>query len=129
MNDPITSKIIAAAFKVHNTLGFGFLEKVYENALRIELLKQGLSVVQQAPLSVFYENEMVGDFHTDLLVEGCIIVELKSVRKLVEEHEVQLVNYLTATKTDIGLLLNFGPTKVEVKRKYRLYCSEDTVEE
>jgi len=121
MNDPLTAKIIAAAYKVHNTLGFGFLEKVYENAMRVELSKGGLKVVQQAPLTVFYEDEIVGEFQTDLWVEAAVIVELKSVRHLVEEHEVQLVNYLTATKTDVGLLLNFGPNGVEVKRKYRLY--------
>ena len=121
MNDPITSKIIAAAYKVHNTLGFGFLEKVYENAMRIELLNNGLTVVQQSPLTVFYKDEVVGEFQTDLWVAGQVIVELKSVRQLAEEHEVQLVNYLTATKTEVGLLLNFGPTGVDVKRKYRIY--------
>ena len=121
MNDPITSKIIAAAYKVHNTLGFGFLEKVYENAMRIELLKNGLTVLQQSPLTVFYEDEVVGEFQTDLWVAGQVIVELKSVRQLAEEHEVQLVNYLTATKTEVGLLLNFGPTGVDIKRKYRTY--------
>ena len=121
MNDPITSKIIAAAYKVHNTLGFGFLEKVYENAMRIELLKNGLTVLQQSPLTVFYEDEVVGDFQTDLWIAGQVIVELKSVRQLAEEHEVQLVNYLTATKTEVGLLLNFGPTGVDIKRKYRTY--------
>ena len=121
MNDPITSKIIAAAYKVHNTLGFGFLEKVYENAMRIELLKNGLTVLQQSPLTVFYEDEVVGEFQTDLWIAGQVIVELKSVRQLAEEHEVQLVNYLTATKTEVGLLLNFGPTGVDIKRKYRTY--------
>ncbi len=121
MNDPITSKIIAAAYKVHNTLGFGFLEKVYENAMRIELSKNRLTVVQQSPLTVFYEDEVVGEYQTDLWVANQVIVELKSVRQLAEEHEVQLVNYLTATKTEVGLLLNFGPTGVDVKRKYRMY--------
>lgn len=121
MNDSITSKIIAAAYKVHNTLGFGFFEKVYENAMCIALLEQGLSVVQQSPLTVYYEEAVVGEYLIDLWVANQIIVELKSVRNLVEEHEVQLVNYLTATKTDIGLLINFGPNKVEIKRKYRHY--------
>lgn len=121
MNDPLTAKIIAVAYKVHNTLGFRFLGKVYENAMRVELSKSGLKVVQQAPLTVFYEDEVVGEFQADLWVEASVIVELKSVRHLAEEHEVQLVNYLTATKTDVGLLLNFGPNGVEVKRKYRLY--------
>lgn len=124
MNDAVTSKIIAAAFKVHNSLGFGFLEKVYENAMRIELCKSGLVVVQQSALTVFYDNQVVGEYQTDLWVADQVIVELKSVRHLAEEHEVQLVNYLTATQTDVGLLLNFGPTKVDVKRKYRLYLQK-----
>lgn len=121
MNDPITSKIIAAAYKVHNTLGFGFVEKVYENAMVIELPKHSLAVVQQAPLIVYYDEQVVGEFNTDLWVANQVIVELKSVRHLIEEHEVQLVNYLTATKTDVGLLLNFGPSGVDIKRKYRHY--------
>jgi len=129
MNDPITSKIIAAAYKVHNTLGFGFWEKVYENAMCIELKKNGLTVVQQGSLTVFYDEHIVGSFQMDLLVADQIIVELKSVRQLVEEHEVQLVNYLTATKTDVGLLINFGPSKVDIKRKYRLFQQKDSVEE
>jgi len=121
MHDPITSKIIAAAYKVHNKLGFGFLEKVYENAMFIELLKQKLPVIRQAPLHVIYEQEIVGEFQVDLWVDNQIIVELKSVRQLLESHEVQLVNYLAATQTEVGLLLNFGPTGVEVKRKHRTY--------
>ena len=126
MIDPITSRIIAAAYKVHNSLGFGFLEKVYENAMRIELCKSGLIVAQQSALTVFYDNQIVGEYQTDLWVAEQVIVELKSVRRLIEEHEVQLVNYLTATKTDVGLLLNFGPTKVDVKRKYRLYLQKSS---
>lgn len=129
MNDLITSKIIAAAYKVHNTLGFGYSEKVYENAMYIELKKNGLTVVQQGSLTVFYEEHVVGEFQTDLWVAGQVIVELKSVRHLVAEHEVQLVNYLTATKTDIGLLINFGPTKVDIKRKYRLFQPKGSAEE
>jgi GxxExxY protein len=129
MNDQITSKIISAAYKVHSTLGFGFLEKVYENAMRIELLKNGFSVIQQSQLVVYYEQEVVGEYQTDLWVANQIIVELKSVRNLAEEHEVQLVNYLTATKKEVGLLLNFGPSKVEVKRKYRLYLPKGSAED
>ncbi len=121
MNDPVTSKIIAAAYKVFNTLGFGFFEKIYENSMIIELPKHEVFAVQQMPLSVYYEEQVVGDFAMDLVVNKQIIVELKSVRRLLEEHEVQLVNYLTATKLDVGLLINFGPNGVEVKRKYRLY--------
>jgi GxxExxY protein len=114
----LTGQIIGCAFKVHGTLGAGFAEKVYENALRIELIKEGLRVRQQAPIRVLYEGQVVGDYYADLWVEDRIIVELKAVQRLAQVHEVQLVNYLTATGTDIGLLLNFGES-VDVKRKYR----------
>ena len=116
----LTKTIIGCAFKVHNTLGHGFLEKVYENALRIELAKQGLEVKQQEPIKVYYEGQVVGDYYADLWIEDRVIVELKAVRALSKAHEVQLVNYLTATGVDTGLLLNFGPS-VEVKRKFREY--------
>ena len=119
-DDQITEIIIGCAYDVHNKLGSGFLEKVYENALLIELRKRGLAVRQQEPIKVFYEGEVVGDYFADLWVENWIIVELKAVRSLTQEHEVQLVNYLTATQTDSGLLLNFG-SSVDVKRKYREY--------
>ena len=126
MNDnDLTHKIIGAAYKVHNQLGAGFLEKVYENALRIELTKQGLRVQQQAPIAVFYEGESVGDYYADLWVEERIIVELKAVQSLTKEHDVQLVNYLTATGLDTGLLLNFA-SSVQVKRKFRQYRPKNT---
>lgn len=96
----------------------GFLEKVYENKLRIELEKTGLQVTQQAPIIVHYEGHVVGDYVADLLVEYELIVELNAIRALSKEHEAQLVSYLAATKKDMGLLINFGPS-VQVKRKYR----------
>ncbi len=114
--------IIASAFKVFNTLGSGYLEKVYENALRIELKKQGFSVEQQYPIPVYYEDEMVGDFFADLLVNDNLIIELKAVENLHSKHEAQLVNYLTATGIEVGLLINFG-SSVVVKRKYRDYTA------
>ena len=117
-DDKLTHKIIGAAYKVHNQLGAGFLEKVYENTLRLELNKQGLAVEQQVPIAVYYENEIVGDYYADLWVEKRIIVEIKAIRSLAKEHEVQLVNYLAAIGLDTGLLLNFGPS-VQVKRKFR----------
>jgi len=120
MNDQLTHEIIAAAYKVHNTLGFGFLEKVYENAMMIELRKRGISAVQQLPVTVFYEKEIVGDYKADIFVEGRIIVELKSNAHLIDIDEVQLVNYLKGTEKPYGLLINFGPSVV-VKRKYRDY--------
>lgn len=116
----ITEKNINCAFKVHNILGFGFLEKVYENALVIELAKESLKVKQQEPVKVYYRGEVVGEYCVDLLVENRIVVELKSVRTLIKEHEVQLVNYLNAAEIDFGLLINFG-TSVQVKRKFRKY--------
>jgi len=112
----ITEKIIGAAYEVHNVLGFGFLEKVYENALAIELKQQGLSVRQQQPVQVFYKGHLVGDYVADLIVEDKIIVELKAVKLLRKTHEVQLVNYLKATRIEVGLLLNFG-SSVKVTRK------------
>ena len=119
-DDDLTQKIIGCAYKVHNTLGPGFLEKVYENALRIELEKLGLRVKQQEPISVEYEGQVVGEYYADLWVDERVVVELKAAQALAKEHEVQLVNYLTATRIDLGLLLNFG-SSVQVKRKFREY--------
>jgi GxxExxY protein len=119
-DDELTEKIIGCAYIIHNKLGPGFLEKVYENALRIELQQAGLRVKQQEPISVFYDGQIVGEYYADLWVEERVIVELKAALALIKEHEVQLVNYLTATKVDLGLLLNFG-SSVQVKRKFRVY--------
>jgi GxxExxY protein len=119
-DDDLTKTIIGCAYKVHNTLGPGFLEKVYENALRIELEKLGLRVKQQEPINVSYEGQVVGEYYADLWVEERVVIELKALQTLVKQHEVQLVNYLAATNIDSGLLLNFGPS-VQVKRKFREY--------
>jgi GxxExxY protein len=104
----ITEKIIKAYFQVYNTLGFGFLEKVYENAMMIELDLMGIQVVQQPHIPVFYRSKTVGDYFGDLLVENKVVVELKAVKEINEDHEAQLVNYLRATELEVGLLLNFG---------------------
>jgi GxxExxY protein len=125
-DESLTETIIGCAFQVHNALGVGFLEKVYENALRIELSKRGLKVRQQEPITVYYDGQVVGEFYADLLVEDRVIIELKAVRSLDKAHEVQLVNYLTATGLDTGLLINFGPS-VQVKRKFRQYKSKNPV--
>ena len=114
----LTFKIIGCAFAVHNALGYGFLEKVYENALRIELENAGYHVQQQVPINVTYAGKIVVEYFADLLVEGRVIVEITAVSKLVPQHEVQLVNYLTATGSEFGLLINFGMS-VEYKRKHR----------
>ena len=119
-DEALTQIIIGCAFKVHNTLGPGFLEQVYENAMCIELANQELHAKQQAPITVTYDGQIVGEYFADLWVEDCVIVELKAVQKLTKQHEVQLVNYLTATGVDTGLLLNFGDS-VQVKRKFRKY--------
>lgn len=118
-DEDLTGKIIASAYKVHHSLGAGFLESVYQKALAIELAKQGLSGVMEKKVPVFYEGELVGDFRADLVLEDRVIVEVKAVDKLAATHEVQLVNYLVATNTPIGLLINFGTQSVGIKRKYR----------
>jgi GxxExxY protein len=115
LHEELTNTIICAFFKVYNTLGHGFLEKVYENALVIELKKCGLSLTQQAGVRVFYEGEQVGDYFADIIVNGLVILELKAAEVLKNEHFAQLTNYLKATDMEVGLLLNFGK-KPEFKR-------------
>ena len=117
--ETLTKQIIGCAYTVYNEMGFGFLESVYEKCMVIELRKAGLHVETQKPQTVHYEGAVVGEFVCDLVVENEVIVELKSVKQLAQAHEVQLVNYLVATGTDVGLLINFGESKVEVKRKIR----------
>jgi GxxExxY protein len=112
----ITEKIIGSAFTVSNKLGAGFLEKVYENAMVIELTKNGLKVEQQKPLNVFYYNNLIGEYFADLYVEDEIIVELKAVKNIDEIHQAQILNYLKACNKKYGLIINFGKSKVEIKR-------------
>jgi GxxExxY protein len=112
----ITEKIINSFYTVYNILGYGFLEKVYENAMLIELRKAGLDVAPQAPIKVFYNDQIVGEYFADLIVGNSVIVELKATAKLSVKHEAQLLNYLKATRHEVGLLLNYGP-KPEFKRK------------
>ena len=104
----ITKKVLSAFYKVYNTLGYGFLEKVYENALFIELKSMGLHVEKQKRINVFYEKHEVGEYFADLVVAENVIIELKAAVSLCEEHEAQLINYLKATEIEVGLLLNFG---------------------
>ncbi|MEP6920352.1 MAG: GxxExxY protein [bacterium] len=124
--DDLTHKIIGCAYKVHNALGPGFLEKVYENSLRIELERLGLPVKQQEPINVTYDGQVVGEYFADLWVDQRVVIELKAVQMLVKRHEVQLVNCLAATGIDCGLLLNFG-SSVEVKRKFREYKPSESL--
>lgn len=104
----VTDKIIKAFYNVYNNLGYGFLEKVYENSMLIELSKLGLYCEKQKPIDVYYEGKKVGEYFADIIVENCVIIELKAAESLCEEHEFQLINYLKATEIEVGLLLNFG---------------------
>jgi GxxExxY protein len=115
----LTEKIIGCAYRVYNKMGFGFLESVYEKCMLIELRKAGLNAESQKPITVYYEEEIVGEFVADIIVNDTIILELKSVRQIINVHEVQLVNYLVATRKPVGLILNFGESKVDVKRKVK----------
>jgi len=112
----LTEKIIKIFYSVYNKLGYGFLEKVYENAMMIEFRREGIPVIPQSPIKVFYEGEIIGEYYADILVDNKVIVEIKAAKRLVEENEAQLLNYLKATDIEVGLLLNFG-TKPELKRK------------
>ncbi|MBT1071297.1 GxxExxY protein [Pelotalea chapellei] len=111
----LTDIIIGAFYTVYNTLGYGFLEKNYENALLIELRKQGLNVEQQKPLAVHYEGIVVGEYFADIVVNNSVIIELKAAEAVRKEHAAQLTNYLKATGIEVGLLFNFGPS-AEFKR-------------
>lgn len=115
LND-LSGRVIGSAFTVLNTLGAGFLEKVYENALAHELRKVGLAVTQQPGITVMYDGITVGDYFADLVVEDSLLVELKAVKMLDEAHRAQCVNYLKATGLRLGLLLNFGRPRLEIKR-------------
>ncbi len=115
----LTEKILGCAYRVYNEMGFGFLESVYEKCMLIELSKAGLNAESQKPITVYYEDEIVGEFVADIIVNDTIILELKSLRQVIKAHEVQLVNYLVATGKPAGLILNFGESKVDVKRKVK----------
>ena len=115
-HNEITEKIIHCFYKVYNHLGYGFLEKVYENAMVIELKNEKLIVKPQSPITVVYDGKIIGEYFADLLVEDKVIVEIKAAKALAIENEAQLLNYLKATKIEVGLLVNFGP-RPQIKRK------------
>jgi GxxExxY protein len=117
----LTQTIIGCAMAVHSTLGPGFLESVYQNALAFELRKAGLEVECEKSIRVMYDGVSVGEFCADMLVQSCVLIENKAVRAITLSHEVQLVNYLTATGIEVGLLLNFGVDRLQFKRKTRTY--------
>lgn len=112
----ISEKIIGSAFKVSNTLGAGFLEKVYQNSLIIELLEIGLDAIKEKPITIYYNDTIVGEYYADILVNNLIIIETKAVTAINEIHQAQLLNYLKATKLHLGILINFGTPKVQIKR-------------
>jgi GxxExxY protein len=118
-NDQLSGTIIGLAMKVHRVLGPGFLESVYRKALAYEIKRAGVNLETEKSLQVYYEDIVVGDFKTDILVNDELVIELKAVEHLTKIHEVQTVNYLTATRMDLGLLLNFGAPSLQFKRKYR----------
>ena len=113
--------VMECSKNIRRVLGPGYLESVYKNAMLVELKKRGLAYEIEKPISVYYENVLVGDFKADIVVEGILILELKAVQSLHMAHEIQLVNYLTATGIDHGLLINFGSDELQFKRKYRVY--------
>jgi GxxExxY protein len=112
----LTDQIIKIFYRVYNKLGYGFLEKIYENALMIELKEERINAVAQAPIQVCYKGQILGEYFADILADDKIMIEIKAAKILLEEHEAQLLNYLKATNIEVGLFLNFGP-KPEVKRK------------
>jgi GxxExxY protein len=127
--EDLSQQVIGCAMLVHRLLGPGFLESVYQNALAHELKLAGLEVRAEARIRVIYRDIVVGEFVADLLINDVLLIENKAVRKLAPAHEVQLVNYLTATRRDVGLLLNFGGPSLEFKRKIRLYRSRSSADE
>lgn len=128
-SDALSQNVIGEAMHVHRVLGSGFAEVIYKNALLIRHRKTGLKVESEKPLPVYFEGELVGIFATDIIVEGRLLLELKAVSGLVTAHEVQLVNYLTATKIEVGLLLNFGSRSLEIKRRTFGYMPPNLKEE
>ncbi len=115
--EDLTKRVIGCAYRVYNRMGFGFLESVYERCMALELKKAGIGFEEQKKIEVFYDGELVGDFVAALIIEGVLIVELKSARTISKAYEVQLVNYLVATQRPIGLLINFAEKEVQIKRK------------
>lgn len=117
LHEEITGKIIKAFYEVYNVMGYGFLERVYENSMMIELEEMGMTVEKQKAIKVYFKKRIVGDYFADILAEEKVIIELKTVSKILPKHESQLLNYLKATDIEIGLILNFGPEEPKVIRK------------
>jgi GxxExxY protein len=120
----ITSEVINSFYDVYNELGYGFLEKVYKNALFNELTQRGIQCQKEYPISVYYKGTCVGEYYADIIIEGKIIIELKAVKSILPEHLAQLTNYLRATEAEVGLLLNFGP---EPQKKRVLFTNDKKI--
>ena len=112
----LSYKITGLAMKVHSKLGYGFLEKVYENAMMVLLRREGIHAKQQAPITVYFDGEVVGDYYADILVEDKIILELKAIEKITDVHRAQTLNYLKATGLQLAILLNFGKERLKYER-------------
>ena len=119
--ESLIKKVIQCVYNVRLQLSSGFLETVYQKALLIELSKQNIQAEAEVPVDVYYDDSVVGEYRADIVVEKKVILEIKAIQHLLPVHEAQLVNYLTATKIDCGLLINFGGERLEIKRKYRTY--------
>ena len=119
--ESLIKKVIQCVYNVRLQLSSGFLETVYQKALLIELSKQNIQAEAEVPVDVYYDDSVVGEYRADIVVEKKVILEIKAIQHLLPVHEAQLVNYLTATKIDCGLLINFGGERLEIKRKYRIY--------
>ena len=119
--EELIKKVMACAVNIRRQLGPGYLESVYKNAMIIELRKWGLGYEVERPINVYYDQVLVGEFRADIIVENMLILEMKATHSLHVAHELQLVNYLTATGMDHGLLINFGSDEIQIKRKYRIY--------
>jgi len=117
LHEEITGKIINAFYEVYNVMGYGFLERVYENSMMIELEEMGMIVEKQKAIKVYFKKKIVGDYFADILAEEKVIIELKTVSKILPKHERQLLNYLKATDIEVGLILNFGPEGPKIVRK------------
>ena len=126
LHSEVTSKILATFYTVYNRLGYGFLEKVYRNAMTVDLQEQAVEVMPEAPIRVYYKGVVVGEYYADLLVADKVIVELKATTAIAHEHEAQLLNYLRATDYEVGLLLNFGKT-AQTKRFVYLNSRKSSV--
>jgi GxxExxY protein len=123
----LSGVVIGLAMRVHRELGHGFNEKVYQNALAIELAENNLSSEVEKQLKVYYKDNQVGEYFADIMVKETLILELKAVQNLCEAHEAQLVNYLTATNIEEGLLINFGAPSLQFKKKYKTYRPQKTL--